>query len=82
MNWNMPYGPMGSSAVRAVDQGSPLSDIVVTTPPPPGGAPSPMTVAVREMSAIERTRLFIQGRHMDLLESLENPQRMSVAFSY
>lgn len=82
MNWNMPYGPMGSSAVRAVDHGSPLSDIVVTTPPSPGGAPSPMTVAVREMSAIERTRLFIQGRHMDLLESLENPQRMSVAFSY
>lgn len=80
MNWNVPYGPMGSSAVGAVDHISPLSDIVVTTPPSPRGAPSPMTIAVREMSAMERTRLFVQGKHMDLLESLENHQRMSVAF--
>ena len=81
MNWNMPYGAMRSSAARAVDHISPLSDIVVTTPQSPRGAASPMTVALREMTAIERTRLFVQGRQMDLLQSLEDPQRMSVVAS-
>ena len=70
---------MRSSAARTVDHVSPLSDIVVATPPSPRGAPSPMTLAVREMTAIERARLFVQGRQMDLLQSLETPQRMSAA---
>lgn len=78
MNWNMPYGAMRSSAATAVDHVSPLSDIVVTTPTSPCDASSPMTVAVREMTAIGRARLFVHGRQMDLLQSLENPQRMSV----
>lgn len=76
MNWNMPYGAMRSSAARAVDHVSPLSDIVVTTPPSPNGAPSPMAVAVKEMTAIDRARLFVQGRHMELLKSMEKPQRV------
>ena len=82
MNWNMPYGTMGISAASAVDHVSPLSDIVVTTPPSPRGASSPMTVAVREMTAIERARLFVEGRQMDLLKSLDIPQRTSVASSF
>lgn len=81
MNWNMPYGAVGSPAARAADHVSPLSDIIVTTPQSPREAPSPMTVAVREMNAIERSRLLVQGKQMDLLKSLETPQRMSVASS-
>lgn len=37
-----------------------------------------MAVAVKEITAIERARLFVQGRQMDLLRSLERPQRMLV----
>lgn len=81
MNWNIPYGVVGSPATKAVDHFSPLSDVVVITPQSPRDAPSPMTVAVREMSAIEKSRLLVQGKQMDLLKSLDTPQRMSVAFS-
>lgn len=79
MNWNMPYGAMRSSAARAVDHLSPLSDIVVTSPPSPHGAPSPMTLAVKEMTAVDRARLFVQGRHMELLKSMEKPQRVTMS---
>ena len=70
-----------SPAVTAVDHVSPLSDVIVTTPQSPREAQSPMTVAVKEMNAIERTRLLVEGKQMDLLKSLETPQRMSVASS-
>ena len=76
MNWNMPYGAMGSSAANAMDHASLLSDIEVTTPSSPRGAPSPMTVAITDMTAIDRARLFVQGRQMDLLKSMEKPQRV------
>lgn len=76
MNWNMLYGAMRSLEARAVDHISPLRDIVVTTPPSPSGAPFPMAAAVREKTAIDRARLFIQGRHMDGLKSMEIPQRV------
>ena len=79
MNWNISYGAVGSSAARAADHVSPLSDIIVTISQSPREAPSFMTVAVREMNAIERSRLLVQGKHMNLLKSLETPQRMSVA---
>ena len=81
MNWNVPYGSVGSPAARAADHVSPLSDIIVTTPQSPREAPSPMTVAVREMNIIERSRLLVQGKQVDLLRSLETPQRMSAVFS-
>ena len=81
MNWNIPYGAVGSPAVRVADHLSPLSDIIVTTPQSPRDAPSPMTMAVREINVIERSRLLVQGKQMDLLKSLETPQRMSVASS-
>lgn len=74
MNWNMPYGTMRASAITAVDHISPLSDIMVATPPSPRTVPSPMAVAVKELTTAERTRLFVQGIHMDLLRSLEKPQ--------
>lgn len=48
-----------------------LSDVVVTAPQFPHGAPSPMAVAVTEMTGIGRARLFVQGRHMELLKPME-----------
>lgn len=68
INWNMPYGAMRSSAARAADHISLLSAIVVTTSPSPNGASSPTAVAVRVMTAIDRARLFVEGRHNDLLK--------------
>jgi hypothetical protein len=89
MNWNMPYGALRSSAARAVDHFSPFgptastpSDILVTTPtseqvgPSPRNAPSPMSVAVRGKIANDRARLFVEGRHDDLLRSLEKQERV------
>lgn len=76
MNWNMPYGAMRSSASGAANYASPLSDIEVTTPSSPHAAPSPMTVAVRAMTPIDRARLFVEGRHNELLKSMENKQRV------
>ena len=69
---------MGLPVAIPVDHASPLSDIVVTTPQSPRGAPSPMTMAVREMTTMERSRLLVQGRHMDLFKAMDAPQRMFV----
>ena len=78
MNWNMPYGTIRSLAPSAVDHTSPLSDINVTTPPYAGGAPSPTAVAIKAMEPINRARLFVEGRHTELLRSMDKQQRMSV----
>ena len=78
MNWNMPYGLIRSSAPSAVDHVSPLSDISVTTPPSAGGAPSPTAVAINAMKPIERAWLFVEGRHHELLKSMDKQQRVSV----
>ena len=71
MNWNMSYGTMRSSAARAADHVLSLSDVVVTAPQFPHGAPSPISVVFTEMTAIGRARLFVQGRHMELLKSMK-----------
>ena len=78
MNWNMPYGLMRYSAPSAADHFSPLSDISVTTPPSAGGAPSPTAVAINAMKPIDRARLFVEGRHNELLRSMDRQQRVSV----
>ena len=78
MNWNMPYGLIRSTAPSAVDHISPLSDISVVTPPSTGGAPSPTTVAIKAMKPIDRARLFVEGRHNELLRSMDKQQRVSV----
>ena len=70
----MPYGTMRASTTTTMDHVSPFSDIMVTTPASPRATPSPMAVAVKELTTAERTSLFVQGRQMDLLRSLEKPQ--------
>ena len=78
MNWNMPYGLIRSLALSAVDHVSPLSDISVTTPPSAGGTPSPTAVAIKAMEPIDRAHLFVEGRHNELLRSMDKQQRVSV----
>ena len=78
MNWDMPYGIMKPSMPISSNHISPLSDIVVATPSSTYEAPSPTAVAVREMTGVQRARLFVQGRHHDLLKSIGKQQRRSV----
>jgi hypothetical protein len=55
---------------------SPMNGIVVETPsstenrPSPKDTQSPMTIVAKMMSASERAFLFIEGRHFDLLRSM------------
>ena len=79
MNWNVPYGVARSSSSPANNHVSPLSDFTVATPPSPRGAPSPMAMAVQTMTTATRARLLAQGRHNDLLKSMEEQQRVYVS---
>ena len=56
------------------------SDVVVATPfatnaQSPHNVPSPMTVALKEKTAIDRANLFVQGRHHELLSSMNRVER-------
>lgn len=89
MNWNMPYGALRLSTAKAIDHRSPFggaastpSDVMVATPssiggvPSPTNAPSPMSVALTAKAANDRARLFVEGRHDDLLRSMEKQDRV------
>ena len=76
MNWNMPYGIVGPTSNEVANHTSPLSGIDVTTPPSPKDAPSPLAMAVKRMTSVERTRLLVEGKYIDFLESMENHQRV------
>ena len=52
--------------------------MVVATPSSQQSVPSPTAIAVNAMTAIDRARLFTQGRHNEMLKSMEKQQRMWV----
>ncbi|KAA6410811.1 MAG: hypothetical protein FRX48_05121 [Lasallia pustulata] len=92
MNWNMPYGALRLSTAKAIDHRSPFggaastpSDVMVATPssiggvPSPTNAPSPMSVALTAKAANDRARLFVEGRHDDLLRSMEKQDRVTIS---
>ena len=74
----MPYGVMKTNMALASNHVSPLSDIVIATPSLTHDAPSPTAVAVSAKAAADRARLFVHGRHHDLLKSMGKKQRLSV----
>ena len=76
MHWNMPYGIMKATSTEVANHTSPLSGIDVATPPSPKDAPSPLTIAVKRMTAVERTRLLVEGKYSDFLMSMEQHQRL------
>ncbi|KAL6712976.1 hypothetical protein ACLMJK_009531 [Lecanora helva] len=79
MNWTMPFGTLKSSTSTVTDHVSPISDIIVTTPQSPSAAPSPTAIAVKNLTVIERTRLFAQGRHLHLLTHMDKQQALTLS---
>ncbi|KAH0545456.1 hypothetical protein FGG08_000457 [Glutinoglossum americanum] len=95
LNWNMPHGALGSSRSKDTDHPSPLgqfvstpgaiSDVSVSTPPanaasPPYNAPSPLSTALRRKTAVDRARLFVQGKHDDLIRSMDKTERRTAKY--
>ena len=76
MHWNMPYGLMKSPATGEQNHVSPLSDYSVATPPSPRDTPSPMAVAIKDTTRIDKTRLLVEGNHSDLLRALVKQERV------
>jgi hypothetical protein len=83
----MPYGAMRRSGRMAFGGPSPPvilastpSDVSVATPssvnaPSPHTAPSPTSVALRRKTAVDRAHLFVQGKHSELLMSMNRLER-------
>jgi hypothetical protein len=83
----MPYGAMRTSGGPAIGAPSPaaaatspLSDVVAGTPssgnaPSPHDAPSAMAIALRDKRAVDRAKLFVQGKHRELLNSMNRAER-------
>ena len=76
MNWNIPYGVLRHPAAQSANHASPLSDIVVATPPSPHDTSSPLADAIKVTTAIERTRMLVEGKHTDLLKSMGKQERL------
>jgi hypothetical protein len=65
-----PFGPSYSTP----------SDIVANTPngdtaPSPQDAPSPLSVALKKKTAIDRAHLFVQGKHDELVRNLNMEEK-------
>jgi hypothetical protein len=86
--WNMPYEAMRTSKSRQIDIFSPVaeplvktpSDVLVATPssnhaPSPPNASSSMSITLKKRVAVERAHLFVQGRHSDLVRSMNGEEQ-------
>jgi hypothetical protein len=83
----MPYGALDPSQPRGADRPSPFgpsvttpSDVSMGTPPggvvsSPQNAPSPLSSALKKKTTIDRAHLFVQGRHDDLIRSMDKAER-------
>jgi hypothetical protein len=91
MNWNMPYGALRSSRARAIDHFSPASPVPTLTPPsdvfvatpaavsalsPPADSPSGLSKALQARRAVERAQLFVQGKHEELIKSMNKKEQL------
>jgi hypothetical protein len=90
INWNMPHVATRLSGSRSHDPVPPgnVSDIMVATPsaesPPPSPrsagsqipALSPTAMTVMTSVKVKRAKLFVQGRHAELLEGLNSQEKM------
>ncbi|KAH8812637.1 hypothetical protein F5884DRAFT_832254 [Xylogone sp. PMI_703] len=90
MNWDTPYLNRRDWKA-AMHPTTPASDVLVTTPSPavisssprspnvpgasPRNEPSPTTVAVLNGVKLDRTRLFIQGQTMELLQGMSRHEK-------
>src|SRR6266536_3439698 len=93
MKWNMPYGALRCSHARAIDHFSPSdpeasastpSDVLVTTPAAntalslAADSPSGLSKALKTQHAVERAHLFVQGKHDELIKSMNKQERVYV----
>ncbi|ORY14914.1 hypothetical protein BCR34DRAFT_598820 [Clohesyomyces aquaticus] len=88
LKWNMPYAAMQEFHFRSSNRGptlpfsvpTPASDIEIATPSvsavSPLGAPSPTTTVVKTKTAMDRARLFFEGRHDQLIASMDRGERI------
>ncbi|KAJ3535429.1 hypothetical protein NM208_g7137 [Fusarium decemcellulare] len=94
LRWNLPYKALVANTIQPGDPSSPLGllssssspvNIMVNSPenssitPTQTFGPSPTTQLVRKQARLDRTDLFIQGRHQDLLLKLDQDERKVVA---
>ncbi|KAI9785533.1 MAG: hypothetical protein M1839_009274 [Geoglossum umbratile] len=93
LNWNLPYTALRSSISRDLDQPSPLGPFGPTPPSDssvnfaspehaetsPQNAPSPLSVALKKDTAIDRARFFIQGKYDHLYKSLDRSERATTS---
>ncbi|OCL14233.1 hypothetical protein AOQ84DRAFT_384874 [Glonium stellatum] len=91
LNWNLPYGALRLLRGKEIDHLSPLhpigttpqDDIAVTTPsagaPSPNDVPSPTSKALNMKKAVDRAHLFINGRHQDLIRSMNTEERVTIS---
>ncbi|OAL35869.1 hypothetical protein AYO20_04775 [Fonsecaea nubica] len=92
--WNMPYGALRYSQAGPINHISPNvvastpagnSDIVARTPgsygaqSPATDSPSGLSRALRTKTALERAYLFVEGKHNELLRSMEKSERMTMS---
>jgi len=57
------------------------SDMSIDTPsatagPTPMAAPSPLTTTIQKKAAIDRGRLFVDGKHDELIRSMNGKERL------
>lgn len=82
----MPYGAMRAAGARNLDDFSPFatmstpSDVAVVTPinknpGTPQEVLSPLSRAIADSAALQRARMFLDGRHDELMKSMDSSQR-------
>ncbi|KAF2874415.1 hypothetical protein BDV95DRAFT_332278 [Massariosphaeria phaeospora] len=91
LKWNMPYGILQQFQAHVIDHSSPInfaaatpsSDVMVTTPiesaSSPQDAPTPTKTLIKKKQIMDRTRLFVQGRHDQLIGSMDKEERMRMS---
>ncbi|KAL8366442.1 hypothetical protein RB595_004972 [Gaeumannomyces hyphopodioides] len=88
LQWNFPYHALLSARSGPFDHASPSTPpfFTVTSPPAaapsPGGpinAPSPTAQALRRSASLDQVGMFLQGRSMELLKSLNPVQQKATS---
>ncbi|KAH6613493.1 hypothetical protein F5144DRAFT_616419 [Chaetomium tenue] len=90
-SWNLPYGAYSKALGKKSDQPSPFGGTGATpsylniespeaaTPGREAAGPSPTMQLVRQKVALDRSSLFLQGRHLELLASCGKEDRITLA---
>ncbi|EAQ86815.1 hypothetical protein CHGG_08068 [Chaetomium globosum CBS 148.51] len=90
-SWNLPYAAYSKALGKKNDQPSPFGEtgstpsylniesLEAATPGREAAGPSPTMQLVRQKVALDRSSLFLQGRHLELLASCGKEDRTTLA---